>query len=376
MLYEGLMSKGINIFMINSKSFDSRVALNLADKQKWPLVIRRLRFWLFLIPCVIAENTLLFLRIIRNLSLLKKSALLLIPSYGNYNVFIVKLFSWIFKKPLILDAHGSLYYQRIVGQEDFQENSIYAKIIFNIDRSAALLCDKHMTLSCAYKKFLSNAFGVDEKKFMAVYVGTAKTSNQVLQRVSTGRASAADFLYWGSFKKFDGTIYFIKALAKLKSQGRTEIRAVFIGSGPERSGCIALAKKESLMNVEFPGWIEEGLLREYIQKSKICLGPFSTNFLGGVDLCNKICEAAAFGKTMIVGDSPAIRELFVNQESIVMCRRGDVDELARTMLYLLDQEGIRDRIGKNAFKVYARKLTPEAVASQFLCELGDLVQKK
>lgn len=374
-LFKGLNSLGVKVSNINSKYFGSRTALSSTGKYRNTVFWRQAKFWISLLPRVIAENTFLFFEMLRNVRLLFDCDVFLIPSYGNYYIFTVKFFSLLTRTPLVLDAHGSLFFQRIIGVGDFPKNSRYARILFLIDKLGILISDKYMTLSMAYKNKLSEAFGVtSSKKIIVVYTGSRKERRDFLSAFSDHSHKKIDILYWGSFKPFDGTIHVVKVAAFLGELGRSDIKFVLLGDGSGRSECIDLASRQKLANIEFPGFVSEERLLTYINSAKLAFGPLSNNPLSDIDLCCKVCESAAFGKAFITKDSPSIKELFVDGESVILGNPDNLKELAQKIIYFIDNDEVRIKIGENAYKVYEEFLSPRKIAEQFIEGIKDIVK--
>jgi len=363
-LIKGLESEGIALSEINSRSFDSRTALDKRFDRRF--LGKHIKFWCSLIPRIFFENILLSLKILRNINKLRSSDLVVVPSYGNYCVFTAKLWSSIFSKPLVLDAHGSLYYQRIIGVKDYPEKSIYARIIFLIDWFGARLSDKYMTLSDNYSNKLSRDFGISKSKFMTVYTGT---SREISNNLSSDEVDVVSF---GSFKAFHGNKNLILAADCLAKKNRRDIKFVFIGNGSEKEECVNLASSLGLHNVKFTGYLSKEKFDSYIHSAKILCGPLGESSLNNLDLSNKICEAAAWKKPLITKKSDSVSELFEDRKSVIMCNSENPEDLAEAILLLIHNERIRTKLGNEAYKVYRKYLTPNAIAKQFMTEVNKI----
>jgi len=361
-LYAGLAACGVELSFIRISDVGTRGAASV----RGPAHAMHKRFWLRLLPRILWENVWLFLRCLVRIRLICLADILLVPSYGNYCVFAVKIFSWLFGKPLVLDAHGSLYFQRIVGARDFPDKSVYARFLFWLDRCGAICADCYITLSHEYKRVLAERFALHPDKFLVVYVGTLKTSDPDFFPARAEAGGSVDVLYWGSFKFFDGVENILRAAALLRDQGRGDIRFVISGRGAHERSCHDLRARLKLHNVKMVGWVKEEQLAAYIQQAKVCLGPMGDNFLRSMDFPNKVCEGAAFGKAMVLIDGRSMSERFAHLESAIFCPSPKPEDIAKSILLGLDDEGMRVRAGKAARKVYEAHLTPAAVAGQFL----------
>ncbi len=83
----------------------------------------------------------------------------------------------------------------------------------------------------------------------------------------------------------------------------------------------------------------------------------------------KVFDAAAVGCAIITRDSPAIRELFTDGESALLCPAGDARALAAAVRRLRDNDGLRLSLAAAAHDVYRRRGCPEAVGARLAQEL-------
>ena len=70
------------------------------------------------------------------------------------------------------------------------------------------------------------------------------------------------------------------------------------------------------------------------------------------------------GRPVITGDSPAIRELFNDQQEIVFCKMGDAEDLAKKILELKENSQLRDTIAKNGYDKLMDNSTPKILGEQ------------
>lgn len=364
-LLEGLKVLGIPLSFVQSRSFDTRTAL--VNSQDSRFLGKHRKLWFSLLPRVFLENISLLRASVRARNTIRNSDVLLIPSMGNYCVFAAKIWSLLFGIPLVLDAHGSLYLPRILGVGDYQDGSLYAKLVYWIDKSGMLVSTKYMTYCNSYKNWLVGHFGVSRDRFIAVFVGKFD------DRTSTESKTTDKLIHviqCSGFKLFHGAIQLVKAAAVLKEMGREDIKIVLVGDGPELSACKQFAEEHSLGSVEFLGRLQRTETLAHLHAAKIVCGQLAANTLNDVDASNKVYEAALLGKAMITVNSRSTKELFEDGKSVILCPGDDPRALASAILALIDDEARRTRMGKAARDVYDRFLTPRAVATQFLSELG------
>jgi hypothetical protein len=170
-LLEGFKKNHITVTHIPIRYANSREALKMRNSRHVFSLNYHFKFWGNLVPRILYENIYAFFALLFYRKKIKISKFLFLSEFSNYIVFTVKFFAFFYRKPIIFDAHGSLYYQRIIGVGDYPENSIYAKILFHIDRMCALSVDKYITLSNSYANILSSTFCIKKERFISVYIG-------------------------------------------------------------------------------------------------------------------------------------------------------------------------------------------------------------
>ena len=86
----------------------------------------------------------------------------------------------------------------------------------------------------------------------------------------------------------------------------------------------------------------------------------------------KVFEALSMGKAVITGDSPAMRELLIDGENVILCPRGDPKTLAKKILQLYQDHDVLQKVARGGYQVFYQKTTPEKIgitASQALEKL-------
>lgn len=177
-LLDGMRKNGIKITQIVIKYANARWVLKMKNSENPYWWNYHFKFWRHLLPRIAYENINVFFALLRNITTIKTSKFLFLSEYSNYIVFTVKIFAFFYQKPIIFDAHWSLYYQRIIGTEDYPENSLYAQILFYTDKLSAICVDKYITLSASYAQILSSDFCLRKEKFIPIYLGYTEIGQQ------------------------------------------------------------------------------------------------------------------------------------------------------------------------------------------------------
>jgi glycosyltransferase involved in cell wall biosynthesis len=144
-----------------------------------------------------------------------------------------------------------------------------------------------------------------------------------------------------SFEPIYGIEYFLKALPMVWAKV-PNVYVLQIGSGPLEN---QLRKSVEELNLEpivkFMGEVFNEEMPAYLNASDLYV---SSSLSDGTSL--SLLEAMACGLPVVVTDVPAILEWVVNGENGLVVPRRSIDELAEAIIYLLQNEDIRKKMGE------------------------------
>mgnify|MGYP000290270897 CR=1 FL=1 len=122
---------------------------------------------------------------------------------------------------------------------------------------------------------------------------------------------------------------------------------------------------ESVDNVELVEWIPFEQLPDYIARASICLGGhFSAIPKAARVISTKTFQFVAMRKATIVGDNPAVREVFMHGKDVWAIPMNDSAALAAAIQLLVDDLDLRMRIAQGGYEVFQANFTPDAIAYQ------------
>jgi glycosyltransferase involved in cell wall biosynthesis len=192
-----------------------------------------------------------------------------------------------------------------------------------------------------------------------VYTGT-------LRPPKTDSKRKSGIVYWGNFINFHGVGKFIDSIKVLREKYGNGEKVILMGKGEKKKECENKVEKKGIKNVEFLGFVKKSELEKRISQAKLTVGVFGENQYMNTCITNKVCEAAARGKAIITKESPAIKEVFEDEKSIIMTHKNDVNEIAKDIHKTLTNEKKINYLGENSKKMFEGNLTPEKVAEQLL----------
>jgi len=160
---------------------------------------------------------------------------------------------------------------------------------------------------------------------------------------SVKRYKEPTVLYLGRLKKYKRVDLVLRAVASLAARGR-QVRLLVVGKGDHLSTLQSLASELGVKReVEFLGWVDEDRKVELFRRSWVHV---LTSPNEGWGISN--VEAAACGTATVSSDAPGLRESVMDGRTGFLVPHGDVGALAERIGAILEDPGLRDRLGEEA----------------------------
>ncbi len=147
--------------------------------------------------------------------------------------------------------------------------------------------------------------------------------------------SQSDFIvaFVGQFVPRKGTLRLNEALKKLND---SNIKAVFIGSGPEDPDYAGIVYKGRVSHDDVPVWLNAADVFVLPTENEGC--------------CNAIVEAMACGLPVISTDAPFNYDI-LNENNSIMVNCHDIDDVAAAISKLKNNPNLTQRLGEGALVV-------------------------
>jgi glycosyltransferase involved in cell wall biosynthesis len=169
--------------------------------------------------------------------------------------------------------------------------------------------------------------------------------------------------FHGTYRPVQGIDIIIKAAQALVEH--RDIVFKIIGRGPEKVGIARMVADMGLRNVELLAWVPYGELPRQIETSSVCLGGhFSTFDKADRVIAGKTFQYLAMRRPVIVGDTPANREIFQDHENVLMVKKGDANDLAEAILNLRSDVSLATKIANEGYELFAEKCTPRIIGKE------------
>jgi len=266
---------------------------------------------------------------------------------------------------LFFDAFTSLYLTNIEDRKICNKKNIKAYYYKFLDKYPCKLTDKVLLDTNAQINYFVEKYKLDKNKFIRVFV----SSDIENKERPLGKLGASKFIiHWhGYIVPFYGLETVIKSAKILENYKDIEFQ-IITRFNSKYDKIKKLAQELNLENIKFYPETDYKEINNFINNSDICLGIFGNNKKAQVVIPNKIYEAVACAKPVITADQLVIREVF-NEESMVLIKPENPEELAEKILLLKNSQELKDKIASNCYEIYENKLLPKKIIKKLLGQL-------
>ncbi len=302
--------------------------------------------------------------------------IMIVGFLGQQIVPFAKLIS---RKPIIFDAFLSLYDSNVFDRKTVRKGSLRSFYYWILDWLSMRLADVVLFDTDQHIKYASGEFGINRNKFRRIWIGAS--DNVFYPHTITGesevpkgnhsfdvgvypmpKSNSEKFLvvFHGSFIPLQGIEYILKAAKICEKDG---INFLIIGDGQEKKKMIRLSNELGLKNVEFVGFMSQEWIREKIAQADVCLGIFGDTKKTQRVIPNKVYECLAMKKPVITADTPAIRELF-NEEDMMLVKTANPDSLADAILRLKKNSELMNKLAFDGYNKFKDNASPRVLGEK------------
>ena len=135
--------------------------------------------------------------------------------------------------------------------------------------------------------------------------------------------------------------------------------------GPRLSKGKKIAVDLELKNISWLDRIDYENLSGFINRADVCLGGFSNSQKARMVSMNKLFEYMACGKAIITGDSPSLKEILIDGESVIFLRE-KTQKIFPFNILRLKRRGSKKKLGDSARDLFNKKYTPKIIAEELI----------
>lgn len=285
--------------------------------------------------------------------------------------FLVMLARVLTRKPIVWDALFSLYDNWIFDRKLASPHSLKAFYYWFLDWICCQAADLVILDTDANIDYFIKTFRVKRDKFARILVGA---DDEVLKPKDIKKGNSEFIVeFHGHYIPVQGAENIILAANILRNEN---IKFYLIGKGQEYKKIEQMVKETALANVILIPTVPFVELAVYLEKADVAMG-----LLGDVPrvnraIPNKVYEAAASQRASISADTDAIKEVFKDRESILLCRPGDPKDLAEKIMELKNNPELKEKISRNAYLAFQKAARSELLGNIFLEKINALVKNQ
>jgi glycosyltransferase involved in cell wall biosynthesis len=241
-------------------------------------------------------------------------------------------------RPVVFNPLVSLADTLVADRRRFRPRSPVARVLEAIDRRAFRSADLVVADTQAHARFFAELAG--------------------LAAVEVCFVGAEERLFrpgWRQPERF--TVLFVGKLIPLQGIETILAAARLVPDVPFRivgSGQLAPLLSDRAGNVEHVPWAEYERLPDELRSAGCSLGIFGTSGKAQRVIPNKAFQAMAVGAPLITADTPAARELLVNDESALLVPPGEPEALAEAVRRLAADGELARRVAAGGRAAYER----------------------
>ena len=285
----------------------------------------------------------------------------------------------LFTKPLnhdadVIHAHFSTPPGEIAGARYAKKKKVPFVLTYHGDwqesfggfarRTALSFYNKHLldkVLSCADVIISPSEYYINESRFLGKYRGKIVVIpngiNMADFDISYSKEECREklalpiekdiILFVGNLIQYKGPDVLVKAM-QIVAKKVLDTELIFVGSGKMKDELEMLSKKVGVEKyVKFAGFVEESLKPLYYRAGDVFVLPSTLNTEVFPIV---LLEASASGLPMVVSDLDTFKCIIEDGYNGLFTKRGDEKSLADAIIYLLENEDAREKMGKNARK--------------------------
>jgi glycosyltransferase involved in cell wall biosynthesis len=252
-------------------------------------------------------------------------------------------------RPVVFNPLVSLADTFVSDRRRFRAGSLAARTLEAIDRHAFRSADLVVADTEAHARFFAELGGLDE--VAVCFVG----AEERIFRPGWQPPRTFVALFVGKLIPLQG-VETILGAARLAP----EIPFRIVGGGQLTP---LLLKRPP--NVEHVPWVRYELLPDELRRAGCALGIFGTTGKAQRVIPNKAFQAIACGTPLVTADTPAARELLVDDESALLVPGGDAAALADAVRRLAGDAELARRLGAGGLAAYEAKASEVVLGARW-----------
>ena len=295
---------------------------------------------------------------------------------GHLDLYLARALSVLWRRPLVLDAFLSPY-DTVVGDRALLDaESLPARGLFRLEKTALRLADLVLTDTRAHSEFMARTFGVPLQRFLSVPVGSlvrAPVRVPVAAQVGGGGTAGEErttftAFFCGTFVPLQGVPYILDA-----AQLAPDLRFHIVGDGPDGPMVAEEVERRGMGNVVLDRrFIARDELERRLGEADAVLGVFGSTAKSLRVVPCKVYDGLAAGLPVVTGGGPGADELLTDGRNALLVDRNDPAALVAALRRLRDEPDLSDRLRDGARALARERFGPHAIGMRLRGALREL----
>jgi len=264
-------------------------------------------------------------------------------------------------RKILFDPFLSRYNTRVEDRQLYKAGSLQAWIAHWQDWSSCKTSDFLIFDTEEHREYFYERYGL-KAPAAVIPVGVPEELFTYPLPHATPPSGTFEVLFYGTFIPLQGIETLVEAATHLPDG----IRITVIGRGQTYPQVMervdALKVPASKLRFQEPVPFKD--IPRKLAESHVALGIFGGTDKAARVVPNKVVQAAAMGRPIITGDTPAIRRYFQEGKNISLVPTGDGEALAKAILTLRDNPDICAALGGGARGVFETNFSLEAITKE------------
>ena len=273
-------------------------------------------------------------------------------------IFLVALPFKLFGVKYIFDHHDlcpELY------EAKYGKKGIVYKLLLFFERLTFKFADYVIATNLSYKEIAIKRGSVPDYRIAVVrsapdlerFVNIIKNSNCRNNNYRKGSKYLVGYV--GVIGEQEGLDLLMEVANIIKFKYKIDVRFAIIGSGPYWDEVKRIAKRLKVDDiVDFYGRVSDEKMIEILTQCDVCVNPDKPCKLNELSTMNKIMEYMALKKPIVQFDLKEGK--FSAQKASLYAKKGDVEDFARKILLLLENEKLRKEMGEYGYRRLVNEL--------------------
>ncbi len=278
-----------------------------------------------------------------------------------------------FRFKTIFEVNGLASVELKYHYPGLHESGLLSKIrqmeLETLELSDAVICPADVT-----RQFLVS-LGVDKQKITVIPNGSSPDDFFPTPLPAHDDERIPTLLYIGTLADWQGLEMIISAMPQIIQHHPVHLRIVGRGRSRQRKLLAKQIRKLGLEEyVSVEGSVAHHQVAEIIASADVCLAPLALNDRNVTQGCCpiKIIEYMACARPIVASNLPVVRELVREDIDALLFNPGDINDLARQVLTLLENPSTADKIAGSAGKRARDKFSWHQAQKKLLRVYADL----